>query len=223
MRHNNNRNQRHHNNNRNNQRHHNNGGGFQRRGPVSLKQQTFDSNGPDVRIRGNAWQVCEKYQSLAKDAALSGDYVMSESYAQFAEHYQRLINEYNEQNGLNAQGQPENQQPENTEQNALAEGMDLDQTSADLPQTTAEAELQSNAAEAEQTAEPQQRRNPRGRRPATQQAGNEGEALRRTGASRAQQALPDADELGLPATLFKRNNAADKTAQDDEALEAANA
>lgn len=55
------------------------------------RMQVFDSNGPDVRIRGTAAQIYEKYSVLAKDAASSGDYVLSESYLQHAEHYQRLI------------------------------------------------------------------------------------------------------------------------------------
>ena len=53
--------------------------------------QVFDSNGPDVRIRGTAHQVVEKYMALAKDAASSGDRIMAESYLQHAEHYQRII------------------------------------------------------------------------------------------------------------------------------------
>jgi len=77
---------------------HNNG---QRRGngPTHNRNQIFDSNGPDVRIRGTAHQVCEKYLALAKDAASSGDMVVAESYLQHAEHYQRIINAWNEEFG----------------------------------------------------------------------------------------------------------------------------
>ena len=60
------------------------------------RAQVFDSNGPDVRIRGTAHQVAEKYMALAKDAASSGDIVLSESYLQHAEHYQRIINSWDE-------------------------------------------------------------------------------------------------------------------------------
>ncbi len=79
-----------------------NGGGSPRgegrapRSAASLRHQTFDSNGPDVRVRGNAWQVCEKYQSLARDAQSSGDRVLAESYLQYAEHYYRLTEAINE-------------------------------------------------------------------------------------------------------------------------------
>lgn len=58
------------------------------------RAQVFDSNGPEVRIRGTAYQIQEKYMALAKDAASSGDTVLAESYLQHAEHYQRIINEW---------------------------------------------------------------------------------------------------------------------------------
>lgn len=67
------------------------GGENRVRSAASLRHQTFDSNGPDVRVRGNAWQVYEKYQSLARDASGSGDRVMAENYLQHAEHYYRVI------------------------------------------------------------------------------------------------------------------------------------
>lgn len=60
------------------------------------RTQVFDSNGPDVRIRGNAQQVYDKYVALARDAAAGSDHVLAESYLQHAEHYQRLINESEE-------------------------------------------------------------------------------------------------------------------------------
>ncbi len=81
---------------RNNNNNNNNG---QRRGNVPPRMQVFDSNGPDVRIRGTAWQVHEKYLALAKDANSSGDLIMAENYMQHAEHYQRIINTFAEQMG----------------------------------------------------------------------------------------------------------------------------
>lgn len=76
-----------------------NNGGPRRGNNVPPRMQVFDSNGPDVRIRGTAWQVHEKYMALAKDAAAIGDVVMAESYSQHAEHYQRIINSFGEQAG----------------------------------------------------------------------------------------------------------------------------
>lgn len=58
------------------------------------RSQVFDSNGPEVRIRGTAHQIVEKYAALAKDAVSSGDYSLAENYLQHAEHYQRIINEW---------------------------------------------------------------------------------------------------------------------------------
>lgn len=51
----------------------------------------FESVGPDVKIRGSAQQVLEKYQQYARDAHTSGDRILSEAYFQFAEHYQRIV------------------------------------------------------------------------------------------------------------------------------------
>lgn len=56
--------------------------------------QVFDSNGPDVRIRGTAQQIVEKYSTLARDATTAGDLNMAESYLQHADHYQRIVNEF---------------------------------------------------------------------------------------------------------------------------------
>ena len=56
--------------------------------------RSYDSNGPEVRVRGTASQVYEKYQSLARDAVASGDRVMAENLQQHAEHYYRIIAAY---------------------------------------------------------------------------------------------------------------------------------
>ena len=55
-------------------------------------RQAFDSNGPNVRIRGTAVQIYDKYQAMARDATSSGDRVLAESYYQWAEHYYRIAN-----------------------------------------------------------------------------------------------------------------------------------
>lgn len=61
-----------------------------------MRHQTFDSNGPEVRIRGNAYQVYEKYLTLARDATTSGDRIAAENFYQHAEHYFRIMNLGNE-------------------------------------------------------------------------------------------------------------------------------
>lgn len=72
------------------------GGNNNNRKPGSARHQTFDSNGPDTRVRGTAIQVYEKYMSLARDATTSGDRVMAENYYQHAEHYYRIIASFSE-------------------------------------------------------------------------------------------------------------------------------
>ena len=85
-----------------------NGGGNpyhnnQNRGPrPQHRSQTFDSNGPSVKIRGNAYQVFERYLALAREAQTSGDRVAAENFFQHAEHYFRVMNAQNE----GGQGQP---------------------------------------------------------------------------------------------------------------------
>ncbi|MDR3407560.1 MAG: DUF4167 domain-containing protein [Methylovirgula sp.] len=61
-----------------------------RKGPNPLSR-SYESNGPDVKIRGTAHHIGEKYLQLARDAQSSGDPVMAESYLQHAEHYFRII------------------------------------------------------------------------------------------------------------------------------------
>lgn len=80
-----------------------------RKGPNPLTR-SYESNGPDVKIRGTAQQVADKYTSLARDAQSSGDRVIAENYLQHAEHYNRLI--------AAAQAQVQAQQPQqNTRDN----------------------------------------------------------------------------------------------------------
>lgn len=68
----------------------NNNNNNNRRGPNPLTR-SYESNGPDVKIRGTAQHIAEKYMSLARDSHSSGDRVMAENYLQHAEHYNRII------------------------------------------------------------------------------------------------------------------------------------
>ncbi|MEP6343682.1 MAG: DUF4167 domain-containing protein [Maricaulaceae bacterium] len=54
--------------------------------------RSLDSSGPDVKVRGSASTIYEKYVTLARDAASSGNRVKAENYHQHAEHYLRLVN-----------------------------------------------------------------------------------------------------------------------------------
>ena len=69
---------------------------------------TFESNGPEGKIRGTAFQVIEKYQALAQDALSAGDRIGAENFFQHAEHYYRVV----AANGWDQRGQrPQGQQP----------------------------------------------------------------------------------------------------------------
>lgn len=108
------------------------------------RAKVFDSNGPEVRIRGTAHQILEKYEGLAKDAKSSGDHVLAESYMQHAEHYQRMIVEWDEQAAQ--------QQRQNTDQQKAYSKTDKKEGQNDdlaLPASILGEEVKSNARELE--------------------------------------------------------------------------
>lgn len=77
------------------------GGGFRHSGggnngnqPLN-RNHVFDSSGPDVRLRGTAQQLFEKYLQLGRDATSAGDRVAAEGYFQHAEHYFRILGAMN--------------------------------------------------------------------------------------------------------------------------------
>ena len=74
------------------------------------RSQTFESNGPEVKVRGNAQQVVEKYLALARDASSVGDRITAESYFQHAEHYYRVMTANGGGEDRNAQGHRQNPQ-----------------------------------------------------------------------------------------------------------------
>src|ERR671939_856108 len=75
------------------------------------RSQTFESNGPSVKIRGNAYQVFERYIAMAREAQASGDRVAAENLYQHAEHYFRIMNAQ----GEGQQGQPRPTTPADNE------------------------------------------------------------------------------------------------------------
>ena len=94
------------------------GSGGARRGG---RNQSFDSNGPEVKVRGSAQQVLDKYLQLARDAQSSGDRVKAEGYLQFAEHYYRVLNI--DQEGGERQPRPaQSDQGERAEQGDKSQG-----------------------------------------------------------------------------------------------------
>src|SRR5689334_6592066 len=96
--------------------------------------QTFDSNGPNVKIRGNAYQVFERYIALAREAASSGDRIAAENLYQHAEHYYRIMNANGE-----GQGNPMNPRPMTPADNEM-NATDGDQ--GDQPQSYGQGQQQ---------------------------------------------------------------------------------
>ncbi|MGH7075533.1 MAG: DUF4167 domain-containing protein, partial [Stellaceae bacterium] len=78
--------------------------------------QTFDSSGPNVKIRGNAYQVFERYIALAREAAAAGDRIAAENLYQHAEHYFRIMNAEGQGNPMAA---PRPMTPADTEMNGM--------------------------------------------------------------------------------------------------------
>ena len=66
------------------------GNGNNHHNHVPNRNTSYESNGPDVKLRGNAQQLHEKYMALAHDAASAGERISAEAYTQFADHYFRL-------------------------------------------------------------------------------------------------------------------------------------
>ena len=69
---------------------------------VPNRTQNYDSSGPGVKIRGNAYQVFERYVAMAREAATSGDRIAAENLYQHAEHYFRIMNADGQGNPLGA-------------------------------------------------------------------------------------------------------------------------
>jgi Domain of unknown function (DUF4167) len=99
-------------------RNRNNGGGHQNgnRPRLPHRMQTFDSSGPNVKIRGNAYQVFERYIALAREAAAAGDRIAAENLYQHAEHYFRIMNAEGQGNPLAV---PRPMTPADTEMNGM--------------------------------------------------------------------------------------------------------
>jgi hypothetical protein len=96
------------------------GGQFRQSGHQPMnRNHVFDSNGPDMRLRGTAQQLFEKYLQLGRDATSSGDRVMAEGYFQHAEHYFRILNAMSQAQQQREGGPP---QPQRRFQNGPDQG-----------------------------------------------------------------------------------------------------
>lgn len=186
------------------------GRGGNRRPNVPNRNQTFDSNGPDVRIRGNAHQVYEKYLGLARDASTAGDRVLAESLFQHADHYFRIYSAFNEENEArrNAAAQQENaQQPQpeaaaqvSVETPATDGGAasETGESTDDVPARKTRSERRQDAEAAEQ-AEQQEPRAPRQPRRRRNGAAPQVEGTPASDNDAALRAMLGASESGAPA------------------------
>ena len=110
---------------------------------------TFESNGPEGKIRGTAFQVIEKYQALAQDALSSGDRISAENFFQHAEHYYRVV----AANGWDQRGQrPQGQQHQQNQQPQPQQRVEPEQKPAGEQEPAANAEPQTQAATADEPA-----------------------------------------------------------------------
>jgi hypothetical protein len=88
------------------------------------RNHVFDSSGPEIRVRGTAQQLFEKYLQLGRDATSSGDRVTAEAFFQHAEHYFRILNAMNQaqqQGQSNGQGQQQ-QHPQANQRRGYQQG-----------------------------------------------------------------------------------------------------
>lgn len=158
---------------------------------VNPLSRNYESNGPDVKVRGNAAHIAEKYLQLARDAQSSGDSVMAENYLQHAEHYFRIVS--SAQQAMNGQREGQSQEDNEfdddvSEMNSrfsspqpvqVHGGQEADEDAAAAAPAPAEngepavaegaeAAPQPVAAEGEQAPRKTRERRPRRRRPANQ-------------------------------------------------------
>jgi hypothetical protein len=116
--------------NRNHKTHHGGGGGGGGGHHHNPLTRVYESNGPEVKIRGTAHHITEKYLQLARDAQSAGDPVTAENHFQHAEHYFRLIATAQEQF---RQQNPYYQAPPAPGQSATEEGFDGDEEDGGQP------------------------------------------------------------------------------------------
>jgi hypothetical protein len=97
-------------------------GNHRQQHPNAAGLRSYDSQGPEVRIRGSLHQIITKYETLAREAGSTGNFVAVQNYLQHAEHYIRLAK---------TQGKPTQESRDDIEQISAAEAGDLRLVAAD--------------------------------------------------------------------------------------------
>lgn len=153
---------------------------------VNPLSRNYESNGPDVKVRGNAAHIAEKYLQLARDAQSSGDSVMAENYLQHAEHYFRIVSSAQQAMNGPREGQSQDEvdfdddandvnsrfsspQPQQHVQQSNESESEAPQGEA--PAQPAEETAASAEGDGEQAPRKPRERRPRRRRPAAGEAG----------------------------------------------------
>lgn len=177
---------------------------------VNPLSRNYESNGPDVKVRGNAAHIAEKYLQLARDAQSSGDSVMAENYLQHAEHYFRIVSSAQQAMSGPREGQSQDEVDFDDDANDVNSRFSSPQpqqnvqqsgeSEAEAPQGEAPAQPAEETAAAAEGEGEQAPRKPRERRPRRRRPAG-GEA----GADPANAPQPDVPEL--PA--FLTGNAAE--------------
>lgn len=165
--------------------------GRSRKGPNPLTR-SYESNGPDVKVRGTAAHIAEKYGQLARDAQSSGDRVAAENYFQHAEHYNRIV--------AAAQAQ-QVQQAANREQNAEESDDDRQDAKAgagEQADTGQDREVVTQADDAGDSGDNDRRRRRRPRRGEQQDGGDENAANANSEAEAVSAGAPDSEKESEP-------------------------
>ena len=121
------------------------------RKPQNPMSRNFESNGPDVKIRGNAAHIAEKYSTLARDSLSSGETVNAENYFQHAEHYNRIVAAAQQQSDARAAEMAEKRRSEQSAEHS--EGENASEEMEAKENSNAEVSEDSNHEEAPKKAE----------------------------------------------------------------------
>ncbi|MCB1423047.1 MAG: DUF4167 domain-containing protein [Nitratireductor sp.] len=137
--------------------------------PSNSLNRNYESNGPDVKIRGNAAHIAEKYSTLARDAQSSGDSVIAENYLQHAEHYNRIV--------LAAQAQREEAQANRARHNDAGQDDQPDVNDDDRAETNAAGNREESGDDGDVRQASRRGRNGRAPRQREDADGNEDSAM----------------------------------------------
>jgi len=175
--------------------------------------RNYESNGPDLKVRGNAQSIYEKYQSLAHDALSSGELITAENYLQHAEHYFRIV-QANQPVRQEEETAVENGQPPTLHDNDAVEPLVL---RGDEESANSDASAKANGAEnGDAREEKQSRRRGPLRRRRRDDNGNNGSSENASNgeATASADASSEVDAMATPTTTPASD------ASDDEAASA---